>query len=248
MTIAVVEHHMGTVKGFLASKSQICKRNTSIAYLELISGQIVANLEERLPIRSVTVWMDSLAALYWISSSGKAWKVFVANRVKKIAGITEEIGIQWKYVPSEKNVADAGSRGATLNQMENKDWFDGPEWLLNERDWPSQSTLQYSSSVTDEAKPIREIVAFINENQQDEWDLLLRRKPYWNTLRITAWTLRFVHNSRAKKMGTEKIKGPLTTNEITHTRGVWIRKVQGHIPEDKDSAVGGWKKTRKRRS
>jgi hypothetical protein len=74
-------------------------------------------------------------------------------------------------VSSEKNVADAGSRGATLNQMENKDWFDGPEWLLNEHDWPSQSTLQRSSSVTDEAKPIKEIVAFVNENQQDEWDV-----------------------------------------------------------------------------
>ena len=121
--------------------------------------------------------------------------------MKKIAEITEEIGIQWKYVPSEKNFADAGSRGATFNQMENKDWFDGPEWLLNEHDWPSQQTLQRSSSVTDEAKPIKEIVAFVNENQQDEWDLLLRRKPYWNTLIITAWALRFVHNSRARKMG-----------------------------------------------
>ena len=109
--------------------------------------------------------------------------------------------------------------------MENKDWFDGPEWLLNEHDWPSQPTLQRSSSVTDEAKPIKEIVAFVNENQQDEWDLLLRRKPYWNTLRITAWT--------------EMIKGPLTTNEITHSRDVWIRKVQGHIPEDTESS--GWR-------
>jgi hypothetical protein len=90
---------------------------------------------------------------------------------KKIAEITEEIGIQWKYVPSEKNVADAGSRGATLNQM---DWFDGPEWLLNEHDWPSQPALQRSSSVTDEAKPIKEIVAFFNENQQDEWDLFAK--------------------------------------------------------------------------
>ena len=190
---------------------------------------------------SLLVWylFCGLVALYWISSHGKSWKVFVANRVKKIAEITEEIGIQWKYVPSEKNVADAGSRGATLNQMENKDWFDGPEWLLNEHDWPSQPTLQRSSSVTDEAKPIKEIVAFVNENQQDEWDLLLRRKPYWNILRITAWALRFVHNSRARKMGTEMIKGPLTTNEITHSRDDWIRKVQGHIPEDIESS--GWR-------
>ena len=118
MTIAVVEQNTGTVKGFLTSKSRISKRNTSIARLELMSGQMAANLArnvvnalKRLPIRSVTVWMDSLVALYWISSPEKAWRVFVANRVKKIAEITEEVGIQWKYVPSENNVADAGSRG-----------------------------------------------------------------------------------------------------------------------------------------
>ena len=64
-------------------------------------------------------------------------EVFVANRVKKIAKITEEVGIQCKYVPSEKNVADAGSRGVNLNQMKNKYWYDGPDWLLNEHDWPS---------------------------------------------------------------------------------------------------------------
>ena len=28
-------------------------------------------------------------------------------------------------------------------------------------------------------KPIKEIVAFENKNQPDEWDLLLTRKPYW---------------------------------------------------------------------
>ena len=82
----------------------------------------VVNALKRLPIRSVTVWMDSLVALYWISSPEKAWKVFVANRVKKIAEITEDVDIQWKYVPSGKNVADAGSRGkpreAVIGQLE----------------------------------------------------------------------------------------------------------------------------------
>ena len=89
MTIAVVEQDTGTVKGFLTSKSRISKRNTSIARLELVSGQIAANLArnlaialKRLPIRSITVWMDSLVALYWISRPEKAWKVFVASRGK----------------------------------------------------------------------------------------------------------------------------------------------------------------------
>ena len=71
MTITVVEQDTGTVKGFLTSESRISKRNTSIARLELISSQMAANLArnvvntlKRLPIRSVTVWMDSLVTLY----------------------------------------------------------------------------------------------------------------------------------------------------------------------------------------
>lgn len=66
------------MKGLQASKSRISKRNTSIARLELISGNTAANLAKNLcqalkewPIRSVTIWMDSMVALYWISHPGK---------------------------------------------------------------------------------------------------------------------------------------------------------------------------------
>ena len=246
VSVAVIEHDTGKVKGLLTSKSRISKRNTSIARLELVSGQMAANLArnlanalKRLPVKAITVWMDSLVALYWISSPGRAWKVFVANRVKKIAELTEEIGIRWKYVPSEKNVADVGSRGATLNQMENKEWYTGPEWLLNEQDWPPQPELLRTTSVTDEEKPVKEVVGFTNEEPPDEWELLLKRRPYWNTLRVTSWALRFVRNSRSKKAGVEKIKGPLTTEEIMRARNVWIRKVQQQIPEDRESS--GWR-------
>ena len=79
VAIAVVEQDTGTVKRFRTSKSRISKCYTSIACLELISGQMAANLARnvvnglrRLSIKSVTVLMDSLVALYWISSTGKA--------------------------------------------------------------------------------------------------------------------------------------------------------------------------------
>ena len=141
---------------------------------------------------------------------------------------------------SEENVADAGSRGVTLNQMESKDWYSGPGWLLNKSDWPSQPVLQQTSSVTVEEKPVKEIVAFANEGQPDEWDLLLSRRPYWGTLRITSWVLRFIHNSRAKKTGIEKLNGPLTTSEILYSRDVWIRKCSDIYLKTRSVAVGDW--------
>jgi hypothetical protein len=38
VTIAVIEHSSGIVKGLLTSKYRIAKRNTSIPRLELVSG------------------------------------------------------------------------------------------------------------------------------------------------------------------------------------------------------------------
>ena len=153
-----------------------------------------------LPIQSVTVWMDSMVALYWITNPGKTWKTFVSNRVRKISEITEENNIVWKHCPTEKNIADLGSRGASIERTEKGDWFDGPNWLLNEEDWPSQPVLEGSKKANNEAKPIKEIVAYSTETEvtPDEWDSLLDRKSYWTILRVTAWTLRFISNCRAK--------------------------------------------------
>ncbi|CAB4039818.1 Hypothetical predicted protein [Paramuricea clavata] len=68
VSIAVIEHSSGIVKGLLTSKSRIAKRNTSIPRLELVSGQMAANMAKNLvaalrrwPIASVAVWMDSLS-------------------------------------------------------------------------------------------------------------------------------------------------------------------------------------------
>ena len=44
VAIAVVEHSTGVVKGLLTSKSRISKRNPSISRLELVGGQMAANI------------------------------------------------------------------------------------------------------------------------------------------------------------------------------------------------------------
>ena len=113
-------------KGLLTLKSRISKTNTSIARLELVSGHMAANMAKNLhgalqrwPISSTTIWMDSMVALYWLINP---WKVFVANRVRKIAEATSEIEITWKYVPTDMNLADLGSRGATIAKMERGNW------------------------------------------------------------------------------------------------------------------------------
>ena len=104
--IAVIGHSSAVAKGLLTSKSRISKRDTSIARLELVSGQMAANLAKNIhnalrgwPVKSITVWMDSMVALHWILNPGKSWKVFVANRLRKIAQITEEVKFNGDIAP-----------------------------------------------------------------------------------------------------------------------------------------------------
>lgn len=141
--VAVVEHEAGVTKGLLTSKSWISKRSTSIARLELVSDHMAVNMAKNLttalqrwPIQTINIWMDSMVALYWITNPGRGWKVFVSNRVKKIAETAGPINITWKYCPSELNLGDLGSRGATIVKMERGNWFAGPDWLLDKRLWP----------------------------------------------------------------------------------------------------------------
>ena len=48
-------------------------------------------------------------------------------------------------------------------------------------------------------------------------------------MRITAWALRFLHNSQRKHRGREKVRGALTTEEIANAKTCWMRKVQSNI-------------------
>ena len=104
VAIAVVEQEATKSKGFLESNSRLSKRNTSIPRLELVRGQMGANLArnltralKRLPLRLTVIWMDSLVSLYCILYPGKLWKT---------------------YCPTANTLADLGSRGASLHKME----------------------------------------------------------------------------------------------------------------------------------
>ncbi|XP_068671092.1 uncharacterized protein [Montipora foliosa] len=204
--VAVVEQQGGMSKGLLTSKSRISKRNTSIPRLELVSGHMAANMaknlhgaQQRWPISSTTIWMDSTVVLYWLTNPTKAWKVFVANRVRKIAEATSEIGITWKYVPTDMNLTDLGSRGATIAKMERENWLTGPNWLLDVTQWPQQPKLKCTEVADEECRPTPEGILNTHERKLDDWDELLERGASWRTMRVTAWMLRFISNCKARR-------------------------------------------------
>ena len=115
------------------------------------------------------------------------------------------------------------------------EWFEGPEWLLSEKDWPDQPELKSSSAVNSEFRPMKETVFHATEVKSDEWEQLLERKTYWQTLRTTAWGLRLVKNCLAKVNKGKPTNGQLTTEEILNSTDYWVRKEQSKITEIKQT-------------
>jgi hypothetical protein len=160
VSIAVIEHSSGIIKGLLTSKSRLAKRNISIPRLELVSGQMASNMAKNLvaalrrwSIASVTVRMDSLVAFFCIASPERSWKIFVSNRTRKIAEITDEVGISWKYCPSEENLANLGSRGASIDKMEKNGGLMVPSgWLTQTNDQKNQSSREQRLSWTSKSR------------------------------------------------------------------------------------------------
>ena len=48
-------------------------------------------------------------------------------------------------------------------------------------------------------------------------------------VRVTAWMRRFVHNVRAKKQGSERLEGRLSTNELTQADSEWVKDAQAAL-------------------
>ena len=124
-----------------------------------------------------------------------------------------------------ENIADLGSRGASVNRMQNGGWFQGPEWLLDEVQWPEQPKLASTNETNLERIPQKQPVYQVRENVLDEWDLLLDRNSYWRTLRVTAWIRRFMNNCLSKKHEVRRKKGPIDTSEVEAAKNCWIRRV-----------------------
>ena len=84
--------------------------------------------------------------------------------------------------------------------------------------------IKSNTNVSEESRPVKEDILFTKDREQDEWDALLERNPYWRTLRVTSWVLRFVHNCLAKLRKEKTKTGPIDHNEISGAENDWIRR------------------------
>uniref|UniRef100_A0A915DCU7 Integrase catalytic domain-containing protein n=1 Tax=Ditylenchus dipsaci TaxID=166011 RepID=A0A915DCU7_9BILA len=86
------------------------------------------------------IWTDSGTVISWLRNNAEKHEVFVKNRVTQIQNCPS---ICVKYVASNDNPADIGSRGLTATHFrQEKKWWNGPEFLQKaEEEWPSNPQI-----------------------------------------------------------------------------------------------------------
>ena len=229
----VIRQASGTNQGLIAARSRLSKQGLTIPRLELVAGHMAVNLVanvrtalDGLPISSTHCWLDSSVALYCIRGQGE-FKQFVANRVKKI---NSHERVTWRYVPTEDNPADLGSRGGRVNGSDL--WWHGPEWLTTPEHWPGDVLNQPSEETQAEAKLVQKVLAAAIDDAS-EIEEILQKFQLQKAIRVCAWMRRFAHNSLPSR-GAARIVGPLTTQETDRQRLFWERQAQKSCEIEKD--------------
>ncbi|CAB3991675.1 Hypothetical predicted protein [Paramuricea clavata] len=104
----------------VASKSKVTPiGGETIPRLELLSGLVLARLmshvRRKYKIDRVVCWLDSEIALWWITGTGKEYKLFIQNRVVEIRKLIDPKS--WRHVPTDQNPADVLSRGSLASEL-----------------------------------------------------------------------------------------------------------------------------------
>jgi len=99
-----------------------------------LTTQVYSALE--IATDDVTEGVDSLNVGVWTRGQSREYKPFVAHWVGEIH--EQSHPGQWRYVPTNLNPADFGTRGMTARELaESGRWWSGPEFLRRpEAEWP----------------------------------------------------------------------------------------------------------------
>lgn len=78
-------------------------------------------------ISEVLYYTDSKVVMGYINNESRRFYVYVANRVQIIRSLSSPG--QWRYIESERNPADLGTRGIHASDLQDSLWLKGPDLL-----------------------------------------------------------------------------------------------------------------------
>jgi hypothetical protein len=218
---------------FVSSKSRVAPlRPLTVPKLELQGAIVALRLVKfiqsslRITINQVFYWSDSKTVLQWIASKTCRFQTFVANRVSEI--LEHSRPIEWRHVPGVENPADECSRGLFPAEiMENDRWLTGPAFLKQEDvDWPQPIKLPEPNEDDPEVSATKWVGVIYGPAPENRLRTLLERySDYGLAMRVVAWMLRFIFNSRLKS-AKERRGSFLSVKAIQQAGNQCIRSAQ----------------------
>ncbi|XP_062714227.1 uncharacterized protein LOC134290998 [Aedes albopictus] len=188
----------------------------------LLGARLARTVSEALTIQISRriFWSDSQDVLCWIKSDHRRYSPFVAFRISEILELTEII--EWRYVPTDQNVADDGTKWKGLPDLKPRArWFSGPQFLhLPEEEWPRTSRGSTSTELELRPSAMTHFVApnpLVNVNDFSSWRRLAR---------VVALVHRFSNNCKQKHLKKPTMSGPITSQEITMAEAYLFRQAQ----------------------
>lgn len=229
--IRVKDHDGNVYVTIVLGKARLCPAKfISVPRLELTAATLAAKLasfickEGEQNLNKVFFWTDSTTVLQYLRNTSRRFKIFVANRIATIRGLSNVD--QWHHVPSELNPADVGSRGIMpSNKARFHFWLKGPSFLVkNEKEWPKSPLM---TDVAEDNIEVRNapsaIISLTVAGEDSVIERIVQRSSSWIRLvRVVAYVRRFISLCRR----TPSKKGCLTVEEITESTAVLLKHSQ----------------------
>lgn len=163
-----------TEVGFILGKARLApKPNLSVPRLELCAAVLAVEMSEiiteeiNLKPDRIRFYTDSKVVLGYIYNEARRFHVYVSNRVHRIRQSTQPE--QWRYVSSEQNPADHGSRSVPSAKLEATTWLTGPSFLHYPSEPPFNCSRLYDLVDPEEDVEIRsEIHVFSTHIKVDQ--------------------------------------------------------------------------------
>ena len=203
---------------------------TTIPRLEL-SAAVVATRTSDMLMRELELeglceyfWTDSKVVLGYINNDVRRFHVFVANRVQRIKSSTEPS--QWHYVASKENPADHASRGRTVKELVESNWFTGPSFLW-QRELPQEEEIKVGE-LDDEDPELKGAQVHTTEAQEERSlsDRLQKFSDLRTAVRAIARLKRCAKEIKGPKTGSDKVT---TLEERQEAEQFIIHAVQGEV-------------------